>query len=78
MKKFVYSGILRVIFINTIPLIRTIVSAIITSSFNYEADVSTIVYSLQVSMCLMYLIDLSIMKIDVNSIFSVQIFLGQN
>ena len=71
-KNIVYSGILRVIFINSIPLVRTIVSAIITSSFNYEADVSTIVYSLQVSMCLMYLIDLSIMKIDVNSIFRFQ------
>ena len=71
-KNLVYSGILRVIFINSIPLVRTIVSAIITSSFNYEADVSTIVYSLQVSMCLMYLIDLSIMKIDVNSIFRFQ------
>ena len=71
-KDIVYSGILRVIFINSIPLVRTIVSAIVTSSFNYEDDVSIIVYSLQVSMSLMYLIDLSIIKIDVNSIFRSQ------
>lgn len=71
-RKLIYSGILRVIFINCIPLVRVIVSSIIVSSFNYENDVSIIVYSLQASMCLMYLIDLSIIKIDANNIFRLQ------
>jgi hypothetical protein len=70
MKDIAYSGISRVIFINFIPLIRLIVSLTITSSFNYENDVSIIVYALQVSMNLMYLIDLSIIKIESNNIFS--------
>jgi len=70
MKEIVYSGISRVIFINFIPLIRLIVSLTVTSSFNYENDASMIVYELQVSMNLMYLIDLSIIKIESNNIFS--------
>jgi len=70
MKEIVYSGISRVIFINFIPLIRLIVSLTVTSSFNYENDASMIVYQLQVSMNLMYLIDLSIIKIESNNIFN--------
>jgi hypothetical protein len=64
MKQILYSGVLRVIFINFIPIVRVIVSLIITTPFNYQNDVSIIVYSLQVSMNLMYLIDLTIIKID--------------
>jgi hypothetical protein len=68
-KEIVYSGVLRIIFINLIPLIRLIVSLAVTSSFNYENDTSIVVYSFQVSMNLMYLIDLSIIKIEGDNIF---------
>jgi hypothetical protein len=47
------------------------VSLAVTSSFNYENNASIIVYALQVSMNLMYLIDLSIIKIDSNNIFQI-------
>ena len=69
MKEIVYSGVLRIIFINLIPLVRLIVSFAVTSSFNYENDTSIVVYLFQVSMNLMYLIDLSIIKIEGNNIF---------
>lgn len=69
MKEIVYSGVLRIIFINLIPLVRLIVSFAVTSSFNYENDTSIVVYSFQVSMNLMYLINLSIIKIEGNNIF---------
>lgn len=68
-KEIIYSGILRIIFINFIPLIRLIVDLTISSVFNYENDVSIIVYSIQVSMNLMYLIDISIIKIEGDNIF---------
>ena len=68
-KEIIYSGILRIIFINFIPLIRLIVDLTISSVFNYENDVSIIVYSIQVSMNLMYLIDISIIKIESDNIF---------
>src|ERR1700730_13227883 len=50
MKEIVYSGVLRIIFINLIPLVRLIVSFAVTSSFNYENDTSIVVYLFQVSM----------------------------
>jgi hypothetical protein len=68
-KEIIYSGILRIIFINFIPLIRLIVDLTVSSVFNYENDVSIIVYSIQVSMNLMYLIDISIIKIEGDNIF---------
>lgn len=70
-KEIIYSGILRIISINSIPLVRLIVSLAVTSSFNYQNNASVIVYALQVSMNLMYLIDLSIIKIDSNNIFQI-------
>jgi hypothetical protein len=68
-KEIFYSGVLRIVLINVIPLIRLIVSLTVTSSFNYENDVSVVVYQLQASMTMMYLIDLSIIKINTNNIF---------
>jgi hypothetical protein len=68
-KEIVYSGILRIIFINFIPLTRLIVDLVVVSVFDYEDDVSIIVYYLQASMNLMYLIDFSIIKIEGAEIF---------
>lgn len=68
-KEILYSGILRIIFINFIPFARLIVDLSVVSVFNYEDDVSIIVYYLQTSMNLMYLIDLSIIKIEGANIF---------
>lgn len=67
--EIIYSGVLRIVFINFIPLIRLIVDLTIISVFNYQNDISIIIYYLQVSMNLMYLIDLSIIKIEGNNIF---------
>lgn len=68
-KEIIYSGILRIVFINFIPLARLIVSLTVTPTFNYLNDASVIMYSLQVSMNLMYLIDLVIIKISSDNIF---------
>lgn len=68
-KEIFYSGVLRIVLINTIPLIRLILSLAVTSSFNYENNVSVVVYELQASMNMMYLIDISIIKINVDNIF---------
>jgi hypothetical protein len=68
-KEIIYSGVLRTVFINFIPLIRLIVALSIITVFNYQNDISIIVYYLQSSMNLMYLIDFSIIKIESNSIF---------
>lgn len=43
-KEIIYSGILRIIFINFIPLIRLIIDLSVVSVFDYENDVSMIVY----------------------------------
>jgi hypothetical protein len=69
-KKFMYSGILRVIFINMIPMIRTITNETVSSNFNYNNYVTYIILYLQASMGLMYLIDLTITKLEVHNIFS--------
>ncbi|CAO3613278.1 unnamed protein product [Cunninghamella echinulata] len=66
------SGILRIVLINFIPFARLIVSITIVSVYNYQDDVSLIVYSLQSSMILMYLMDLSIIKIERNNIFKAE------
>ncbi|KAI9303172.1 hypothetical protein BJ944DRAFT_241684 [Cunninghamella echinulata] len=66
------SGILRIVLINFIPFVRLIVSITVVSVYNYQDDVSLIVYSLQSSMILMYLMDLSIIKIERNNIFKAE------
>lgn len=66
------SGILRIVLINFIPFVRLIVSITVVSVYNYQDDVSLIVYSLQASMILMYLMDLSIIKIERNNIFKAE------
>lgn len=68
-KVILFSGVLRIVFINAIPLVRLIGSLTIASVFNYQNDVSIILYYLQTSMNIMYLIDLSIIKIESTNIF---------
>ncbi|CAO3636245.1 unnamed protein product [Cunninghamella blakesleeana] len=68
-REILRSGILRIVLINFIPFARLIVSITVVSVCDYQNDVSLIVYSLQSSMILMYLIDLSIIKIERNNIF---------
>lgn len=68
-KKMIYSGVLRVLFINMIPMVRVIINETVASDFNYNNDVIYIMFELQASMCLMYLMDLTIMKLEANNIF---------
>jgi hypothetical protein len=69
MKKMIYSGVLRVLFINMIPMLRVIINETVASDFDYNNDVVYIIFELQASMCLMYLIDMAIMKLEANNIF---------
>ncbi|KAJ3213825.1 hypothetical protein HK099_007170, partial [Clydaea vesicula] len=67
--KLLRSGVPRVVFINLIPMIRLVVNQTVSSSFEYSADASTIIYYLQVSMNLLYLIDHSLTKLDVQIVY---------
>ena len=68
-KRMLSTGIFRVVAINLIPLCRVLINNTVSSSFDYGADASSIIYYLQVSMNLMYLIDLVLVKLDSSSIF---------
>ncbi|KAI8824774.1 uncharacterized protein EV422DRAFT_516150 [Fimicolochytrium jonesii] len=68
-KRILSTGVFRVVATNLFPAIRLIMNQTISSSFNYGADASSIIYYLQVSMNLMYLIDLVMVKMDSESIF---------
>jgi hypothetical protein len=70
-KMMIYSGVLRVLFINMIPMIRVITNETVASDFDYNNDVIYIMFELQASMSLMYLIDMVIMKLETNNIFKV-------
>ncbi|KAJ3009340.1 hypothetical protein HKX48_008025 [Thoreauomyces humboldtii] len=58
------TGLLRVVAVDFIPAVRLIMNQSIASSFNYGQDASSIIYSIQVSMNLMFLMDLALVKID--------------
>lgn len=77
-KKMIFSGILRIVFINTIPMIRVIINQTISSNFAYNNDISFIISGFQASMVLMYIIDFSITKLDNNSIFKYTQIQAQN
>ncbi|KAI8921258.1 hypothetical protein DFJ77DRAFT_449148 [Powellomyces hirtus] len=68
-RRVLSTGVLRVVFVNMIPGVRLIMNQTISSSFNYSSDASAIIYYLQSSMNLMYLIDLAMTKMDSSSIF---------
>lgn len=74
LKEMIYSGVIRVLFINTIPMVRVITNETVASDFDYNNDVVYIIFGLQASMCLMYLMDMVIMKLETNNIFKVSQF----